>query len=247
MFKPEYMYVAGIIPGPTEPHDVQLNHYMQPLIDELTQSYERGVFYSRTVKSWTGCLTQSAILLSVNNLRAACKLAQLGWHRSHLYCTVCCCYHLKTLGRTDCENWTYPDNSEQHRLTFCWRDAVTTQEQCQIWDSRGIRWSELWCLPYWNPSWQLVVDTMHCIFEGLVNYHICFLLNLTNNDVAAQMILPPAFEDSFKDPETDITLKDHQWNVVKKIQRWLQLPFLTVMNQNGWNLIWRSWQALWVG
>jgi len=51
---------------------------------------------------------------------------------------------------------------------------------------------------------------MHCIFEGLVNYHICFLLNLTNNDVAAQMILPPAFEDSFKDPETDITLKDHQ-------------------------------------
>jgi len=99
--KPEYMYVAGIIPGPTEPHDVQLNHYIRPLIDELTLSYERGVFYSCTAKSRRGRLTRSAVVLSVNDLPAARKISQLGWHRSHFYCTVCCCYHLSTLGRTD--------------------------------------------------------------------------------------------------------------------------------------------------
>jgi len=36
------MYLAGIIPGPTEPSGDQLNHFLEPLIDELIDSWERG-------------------------------------------------------------------------------------------------------------------------------------------------------------------------------------------------------------
>ncbi len=37
------MYVAGIIPGPKEPHDDELNHYIRPVIDDFLVSW-RGVF-----------------------------------------------------------------------------------------------------------------------------------------------------------------------------------------------------------
>jgi len=40
-YKPENMYLAGIIPGPTEPSGDQLNHFLEPLIDELIDSWER--------------------------------------------------------------------------------------------------------------------------------------------------------------------------------------------------------------
>ena len=39
--------------------------------------------------------------------------------------------------------------------------------QDRIFKDSGVRWSELWRLPYWDPTQQLVMDSMHCIFEGL--------------------------------------------------------------------------------
>ncbi|KIJ29534.1 hypothetical protein M422DRAFT_85357, partial [Sphaerobolus stellatus SS14] len=47
-FKAENMYIAGIIPGPEEPHKTALNHYLRPLIDDLVVSYTKGVYFSKT-------------------------------------------------------------------------------------------------------------------------------------------------------------------------------------------------------
>ncbi|KAK6988825.1 quinon protein alcohol dehydrogenase-like superfamily, partial [Favolaschia claudopus] len=54
--------------------------------------------------------------------------------------------------------------------------ATATLEVDSTYDAEnaehhGVRWSEMWRLPYWNPSRMLVIDAMHCILEGLVHYH----------------------------------------------------------------------------
>ena len=41
-YKPENMYLAGIIPGPLEPSGDQLNHFLEPLIEDMVESWERG-------------------------------------------------------------------------------------------------------------------------------------------------------------------------------------------------------------
>ena len=48
--------------------------------------------------------------------------------------------------------------------------------------STGIRWSELYCLPYFDPSRMVVVDCMHNLFLGLVQEHFKMLgIRMDNN------------------------------------------------------------------
>ena len=37
-YKPEYMYVAGIVAGPNQPSLTDLNPYIEPLVDQMEQS-----------------------------------------------------------------------------------------------------------------------------------------------------------------------------------------------------------------
>jgi hypothetical protein len=37
-YKPENMYLAGVIPGPKEPRLMELNHYMRPVVDQFSDS-----------------------------------------------------------------------------------------------------------------------------------------------------------------------------------------------------------------
>lgn len=69
-----------------------------------------------------------------------------------------------------------------------WRDVSTVAEQNQIFEAHGVRWSELWRLPYWDPTRMLVIDSMHCLFEGLAKTHCRVVLDLS---VASAEAPPP--------------------------------------------------------
>ena len=106
------MYVAGIIPGPREPTLTELNHYLKPVIDDFVTSWTEGIRYSRTALHPSGRTVRCAIIAAVMDLLAARKAAQLSPVTSHFYCSVCQCYHLDTLGRTDHEEWQFRDSAE---------------------------------------------------------------------------------------------------------------------------------------
>ena len=76
-YKPENIYLAGIIPGPKQPSLENLNHYICPLITQLATSWEKGVQYSQTVNYPQGHVTWSAIALAICDLPAAHHLAAL--------------------------------------------------------------------------------------------------------------------------------------------------------------------------
>ena len=93
-----------------------------------------------------------------------------------------------------------------------WRDASSESQRKKLFQAHGVRWSELWRLPYWDPPRQLVVDSMHCIFEGLVPYHFREILGLTTANAKTKFEDPPAFRYSFEtvDAEVNQTLADDQ-------------------------------------
>ena len=42
-YKPENMFLAGIVPGPNEPPLNTLSHYLRPLVEDLEQFWMPGV------------------------------------------------------------------------------------------------------------------------------------------------------------------------------------------------------------
>ena len=207
-YKPENMYLAGIIPGPKQPSLENLNHYIRLLMKDLAISWERGVQYSRTANYPNGRVTRSAIALAVCDLPAARHLAAFARVGSHFFCSACSCYHKSNYGRVDFHNWVPRDKSVLRQYAKEWRDAPTSADRERLFKEHGVRYTELWCLPYWNPHRQLVVDSMHCILEGLVQHHVRNLLSLTNEKSATPMGSGDAFDYPFTplDPETAATL-----------------------------------------
>ncbi|KAG2746129.1 hypothetical protein P692DRAFT_20639785, partial [Suillus brevipes Sb2] len=147
-----------------------------PLINDMVDSWECGVKFSKTACYPTGRLTRSAIALAVCNLPATRHLAAFTGTGSHFYCSTCNCYHKTTYGRVDFESWELWDKDRLREYAKQWRDAATTSECERLFKDHGVRYSELWCLPYWDPPRQLVIDPMHCILEGLVQHHTHNLL-----------------------------------------------------------------------
>jgi Transposase family tnp2 len=196
-YKPENMYVAGLIPGPHEPSLTELNHYIKPVIDDLVVSWKCGVSYSRTALHPSGRTIRCAIIAAVMDLVAARKTSQLAPVTSHFYCSVCQCYHQDTLGRTDHQNWEFRDSEEMRRHAEQWKEATTLKDQNDIFTTHGTRWSEMWRLPYWNPTRQLVVDAMHCVLEGVAHHHFRIALGLTSVSAASKPEVVRAFSHRF--------------------------------------------------
>ena len=199
-YKPENMYIAGVVPGPAEPHTTELNHYVRPIIDDFLVSWERGVHYSCTANHPAGKDTQSAIALGLGDLPAARHLSALAGHSSHNYCTRCKCFHQNTLCRVNVHHpdWIPKDPNVQCRKAEGWKNAQIRIGQEKLFAVHGVRWSELWRLPYWDPAQMLIVDTMPYLLEGLAHYHFCNLLALTS--VSANEKTPDIHAFSFDLP-----------------------------------------------
>ena len=207
-YKPENMYIAGIIPGPSEPHLTALNHYLRPLVDDLIASWERGILISATALHPTGRVTNCAIAAAVCDLPAARQAAQMASHNSHFYCSVCSCHHKSTIMRTDIQEWQPRDVNELCMHAEMWRDAETVDAQEECFSTYGVRWSELWRLPYWDPTRQLVVDYMHCLLEGLVQAHVREVLGLTTAVASQKETVIPAFHHKFMTPTLSKSTSD---------------------------------------
>jgi hypothetical protein len=141
--------------------------------------------------------------LAVSDLPAARKFNQFAQHNSHHYCSRCHCYHQTTLGRTDVEStdWKPKDHDELRRQAEAWRDAPTVNDQEKLFQANGVRWSEVWRLPYWDPPRMLVVDSMHCLLLGLAQFHFRDILCL--REVKEKVEVIHAFEFDFIEPGDD--------------------------------------------
>ena len=212
-YKPEYMYLVCIIPGPHEPTLTELNHYIDPVVTVMLESWHHGIHLSRTaLRGELGRLVRCAIALVVCDLPAARKTSQLLASTSKIFCSVCDSWNVhdetgsiikdwhKLRSRYDYDQWHIRDVDTMRLAAESWRDAETVSTQKDIVATWGVRWSPLWRLPYWNPCRQLVVDSMHCLLEGLVKFHCLRVLGLTEIAVKNAPVHPPAFSWTFTLP-----------------------------------------------
>lgn len=170
-FRPEYLYLVGIIPGPHEPSLDQINHFLRPLVDELLEFWHSGVYFARTAARDVGRLVRAAIIPLVCDLPALRKTAGFAHYASNHFCSFC---RLRKTDISNAERSTWPKGrswGEHYAIAKKWRDAPTQRKRDQLFDDHGLRWSELLRLEYWDPTKYALVDTMHNLFLGELWHH----------------------------------------------------------------------------
>ncbi|KAF7371499.1 hypothetical protein MVEN_00004500 [Mycena venus] len=202
---PDNIYVA-VITGPKSPHKEHLNPHLRPTVDIGVIGWERGIHLSKTGASpQSGRILDLGFVLSVNDLPAACDITDAAQHNSQILCTVCDCRGRKHAYRTDCENWKRRNVDHMRAQAEASRDAETSAQHAKIYTEDGQCYSELWKLPYWNPTRMLISEPMHCIYEGLVAYHSRHVLQLNAHDAAKVEEVLPAFSFDFLEFDSETT------------------------------------------
>ncbi len=177
-FRPENIYLAGIIPGPHEPGVDQLHHFLQPLVDELLELWHKGLELQRTALKDAGRLIRAAIIPLVCDLPALRKVGGFAHHKATHFCSFCRLTS-KDGSSIDRESWPRaPTWSEQHQIAAQWREALSEKEREDIFNGTGLRWSELLRLDYWDPTRFALIDTMHNLFLGELRHHVMEVFRL---------------------------------------------------------------------
>ncbi|KAF5366412.1 hypothetical protein D9758_009812 [Tetrapyrgos nigripes] len=177
-YLPKYLYHASIIPGPKEPDVDEMDHFVRPVIEKFATAWRPGLKVSQTADSKLESVVEAGIFLSVNDLPAARKVAGFQGVNSEFICTVCPLRGRNQIFSTNHSHWNTRDVNELRHLAEQYRDTETVAQRKSLFKQRRVRWSSLWLLKYWDPTKMLVIDTMHCLLEGIVHYHCCHVLRL---------------------------------------------------------------------
>jgi hypothetical protein len=176
-YLPEHMFMM-LIPGPRGPLGPELNHFLRPIIDQLEIAFSPGIDFSQTALHQEGAHVEVAVPYCTADLIAARHLAGLAGATSNFLCSVCNLFGRVKVWDTDWVRWVPRDTVYMRSKAEEWRDAPSIMEQERLWESTGIRWTELWRLPYFDPVHSIVVDPMHCLLEGIVHYYCQHVLKL---------------------------------------------------------------------
>lgn len=210
-YRPENMW-ADIIPGPEEPSLTDINNYLRPLVDKLLVAWTHGLKLSQTARHPAGRTARCAIILAAFDLPAGRKTAAFASHNARIFCHRCNVWDKTAPGnkkvplddlyrRTDHEKWLCRECTQLRTWSASWRAAPTSKLREKIFERYGVRWSELWRLPYWDPVRMMIVDPMHAGLEGIAKLHFLRALGVSDKDTAATGPAQPAFSHDFTIPE----------------------------------------------
>jgi hypothetical protein len=216
-YKPENMFLAGVIPGPNEPPLTALNHYLTPLVNDLLEFWKPGVWLSRTHNYPNGRLCRCALVALVCDLPAARKAAGFAAHSHHHFCSICHCTRAQGYGGTDLR-WRRRTNAECRVYADRYNKARNEKERQSIFDASGLRWSELLRLPYFDIAQFVVVDAMHNLFLGLIKEHFDGILGIRCDKEAEQPVFVVNLSDDWK------AFTPTEQASVKRLKRWLEAP-----------------------
>jgi Transposase family tnp2 len=91
-YKPENMFLAGVVPGPNEPPLDCINPYLKPIVDDFLEFWDTPVRFSRTCDHPDGRGVRCALVAVVCDLPAARKVGGFAAHSHKYFCSICLCH-----------------------------------------------------------------------------------------------------------------------------------------------------------
>lgn len=175
-YKPENLYIVSVTTG--EPSVDDFDHLLEPVVDSLDRSWRHGTRFSQTESLPSGRIEQSILAVVVADLPGSRKITGAASYSSISFFCSLCRLSKDNINNFNIETWPTIPVSEQKAAAEAWRDAPNQSARKQIFKQSGIRWSSLWKLPYYDPSKMVIVDAMHNLFLGLVQFHMRDILGI---------------------------------------------------------------------
>lgn len=171
-YKPEYVFLAGVIPGPNEPKDDLVNNFLDVIVDQLERSYNHGTRYSKTYIFPGGVIERSIVAVFVFDLPGARKCCGMKSHSSTRNFCHLCRLHLSEINNLDVYSWNLRDFDTHLADALAWKEEPVKTKKDDMFKRTGVRWTPFLRLPYFHPHRSVVIDGMHNLFLGLSMYHI---------------------------------------------------------------------------
>ena len=171
-FKPENVFLVGVIPGPHEPKH-NINSYLQPLVAELNVLWKDGISV-KAHGSTTDAKFHAALLCVGCDIPAARKVCGFTGHGSNMGCSKCKKFFPGSVGtKIDFSGFEPcpPRSNSEHRLQAQEILNQTTAGDCSNFEQRyGTRYTELMLLPYFDCVRFHIIDPMHNLFTGTAKH-----------------------------------------------------------------------------
>lgn len=154
------IYVTAMIPGPKEPSLENINSFMRPIVDNLCEHFEPGVYISKTHKYPTGHKVRSSAPISSMEIPASRTFGGLGSQSHTIFCSFCDA----TLSQIDDFILaSFNQRSiEAHRIHVDrWLSAHSSKDRDAVWKDHGARYSEWLRFPWWNPFTGTTIAPLH--------------------------------------------------------------------------------------
>ncbi|EJF67325.1 hypothetical protein DICSQDRAFT_46259 [Dichomitus squalens LYAD-421 SS1] len=176
------VHLLLVIPGPHEPSLEQLNHMLEPVVEELKSIYS-GVLLN-VFGEPSPVPMHGAVECHTSDAPASSKLKGTASHshKTHL-CGYCKVVHadLNTDAGYDCEKFTLRDDWEMLSASFRAKTATSKAERKRILDKTGKQYSVMDELTGWLPVSTSAIDFMHNYYDTLSS---CTILSTTRTDDA---------------------------------------------------------------
>lgn len=127
-YKPETLFLVGVIPGPREPSVDKVEHFIAPLIKVLDQSWSHRTKFECTESSEHGRTECLMLAMIISDMVAVWKITGCASHSSKdFFCSLC------ALGKGDINNldwgaWPTRTREALKKAAEEWRDATMTSE-----------------------------------------------------------------------------------------------------------------------
>ena len=172
-FKPENVFLVGIIPGPHEPR-LTINSYLQPLVAELNQLWKDGITV-RAHGALGGEVYHVALLCVGCDVPAARKVCGFTGHASCKGCSKCTKYFPGSVTtKIDFSGFDLPSpprtNHKHREEAQEILNQTSAGDKASVEQKYGSRYSELMSLPYFNCVRFHIVDPMHNLFTGTAKH-----------------------------------------------------------------------------
>jgi hypothetical protein len=165
------IFLAGVVPGPHKPSLQQINHAQRPIVADLLNFWDPGVFFSRTALYSEGRLVKAALLLLVADILAARQMGGFTAITSSLFCT-CCKLRSKDIENFEIDTWEPRDSASHRAHAIEWLHARTVTDREAYFKTNSVRYSELLELPYWQAIEYTTLDSMHAHWINSISHHL---------------------------------------------------------------------------
>lgn len=171
-FKPENVFLVGVIPGPHEPKH-NINSYLQPLVAELNSLWKDGI----SVKKHGSTENEKfhAALLCVGcDIPAARKVCGFTGHGSNKGCSKCKKFFPGSVGTkidfSGFEPCPSRSNNEHRQEAQEILNQTSAGDCSRLEQQYGTRYTELMLLPYFDCVRFHIIDPMHNLFTGTAKH-----------------------------------------------------------------------------